>query len=175
MDPTPAWPHHAKNSLTACAYARRVFGLRMLEAKNSRKRMPARSPAATTSVGVWMPLDATSWFMARPALRLPARRRCPTDGSPARSFRSLRAVYRSARCDVSADSCTSRSPLQRLPTELPVHLHPWWHLSGGQYSWQKPSGSSAPRDLLAAHRQRPAPQSQPPASLRTPRSDTLRA
>lgn len=42
----------------------RVFGLRMLDAKNSRERMPARSPAATTSVGVWMPLDATSGFMA---------------------------------------------------------------------------------------------------------------
>src|SRR5471032_1728913 len=31
------------------------------------------------------------------------------------------------------------------------------------------------RDLLPENRQRPAPQSQPPASLRTPRSDTRRA
>src|SRR5476651_780841 len=51
MDPTPACAHQARNARTACAYARRVFGLRMLEAKNSRKRMPARLPAATTNVG----------------------------------------------------------------------------------------------------------------------------
>src|SRR5260370_25940975 len=51
IDVTPTSAHHARNSLTACAYARRVFGLRMADAKNSRKRTLARSPALITSAG----------------------------------------------------------------------------------------------------------------------------
>ena len=51
IDGTPALAHQARNSSAARAYARRVCGLRMLTAKNSRKRMLARSPAAATSAG----------------------------------------------------------------------------------------------------------------------------
>jgi hypothetical protein len=48
---TPAPAHHARKSPAARAYARRVCGLRIADAKNSRKRRPARSPAAATSAG----------------------------------------------------------------------------------------------------------------------------
>jgi site-specific recombinase XerC len=54
LDPSEAralLEHQARNSSAARVYARRVCGLRMLAAKNSRKRMPARSPAAATSAG----------------------------------------------------------------------------------------------------------------------------
>jgi hypothetical protein len=58
----PPLAHQARNSSAARTKARRVFGLGMLAAKNSRKRIEARSPAATSSGSV----DdgrGTSWFM----------------------------------------------------------------------------------------------------------------
>jgi hypothetical protein len=52
IDATPALAHQARNSSAARALARRVCGLRMLAAKNSRKRIEALSPALT-SAGTW--------------------------------------------------------------------------------------------------------------------------
>lgn len=43
--------HQSKNSVTACAYAARVFLLRMLAAKNSMNRHPAFSPARAMAAG----------------------------------------------------------------------------------------------------------------------------
>jgi hypothetical protein len=40
-----------KNARTATAYAARVFGLRMLAVKKSRKRSDALSPASAISLG----------------------------------------------------------------------------------------------------------------------------
>jgi hypothetical protein len=51
IDGTPAAAHQARNSTAAQAQVRRVCGLRMLAAKNLRKRIEARSPAAATSAG----------------------------------------------------------------------------------------------------------------------------
>ncbi len=63
IDGTPASAHQAKNSSAARAYARRVCGLRMLAAKNSRKRMPARSPATATIAGTTGAGERmTRWF-----------------------------------------------------------------------------------------------------------------
>src|SRR5262249_35832864 len=43
--------HHAKNRSTARRYESRVFGFRMLVAKNSRKRFVVRSPSRVTMFG----------------------------------------------------------------------------------------------------------------------------
>jgi hypothetical protein len=48
-----AWllSHQARKSATARPYARRVLGFLIRAAKNSRKRIPALSPAAAISAG----------------------------------------------------------------------------------------------------------------------------
>src|SRR6202035_309987 len=61
IDGTPALAHQARNSFAARAYALRVCALRMLAAKNSRKRIEARAPAAAT--GRAGELIGMSWFM----------------------------------------------------------------------------------------------------------------
>ncbi|WP_075357046.1 hypothetical protein [Caballeronia sordidicola] len=55
IERAPACVHQVRNSPTACAYAWRVFELRMLEAKNSRKRTPAWTPAALTRTSMEEP------------------------------------------------------------------------------------------------------------------------
>jgi hypothetical protein len=50
--------HHLNNCVTACAYAARVFLLRMFALKNSMKRHDARSPASTMARGSFK-ADAT--------------------------------------------------------------------------------------------------------------------
>jgi hypothetical protein len=87
IDATPACAHQARNSPTARTYARRVCGLRIADAKKSRKRTPARSPAVMTSVGNVVParlLPAGARALARALAPVPAplprraRRRPPT-------------------------------------------------------------------------------------------------
>jgi hypothetical protein len=51
IDRTPAAARQAGNSVAARTLARRVSGFRILTAKNSRKRIEARSPPAATDAG----------------------------------------------------------------------------------------------------------------------------